>query len=170
MALVVVARLTVADASSPAARVNGAVIGTERLERYFEEHLASMGRHLAAIRDPAVYRRLRRDALDELIAQELLWQEARDVGLTASDADVRIAVGRVRQQFKSEEGFRRNLAKAGFDERGYAEYVRRQLAIERLVAERIHPKPPAEPGSVQRAVQEHVRALRAGAKVEVLVP
>lgn len=64
-------------ADVPAARVNGVEIGLTRLERYFSEYLDAQGRAVTSIRNPGLYKRLRDQALDELIDKELLWQEAR---------------------------------------------------------------------------------------------
>ena len=79
----------------PAARVNGVEIGVTRLERYFSEYLSAQGRALTSIRNPGLYKRLRDQALDELIDKELLWQEARRQGIAISDAQVSAHVGTV---------------------------------------------------------------------------
>ena len=66
---------SVSWADVPAARVNGVEIGLMRLERYFSEYLDAQGRAVTSIRNPGLYKRLRDQALDELIDKELLWQE-----------------------------------------------------------------------------------------------
>ncbi|MEX5623871.1 peptidylprolyl isomerase, partial [Pseudomonas syringae] len=68
--LLVMAKASWADV--PAARVNGVEIGLTRLERYFSEYLDAQGRALTSIRNPGLYKRLRGQALDELIDKELL--------------------------------------------------------------------------------------------------
>lgn len=63
--LLLVAKASWADV--PAARVNGVEIDVMRLERYFTEYLEAQGRAVASIRNPTLYKRLRDQALDELI-------------------------------------------------------------------------------------------------------
>ncbi|MFJ4455813.1 SurA N-terminal domain-containing protein [Pseudomonas sp. NPDC089392] len=131
--LLVVARASWADV--PAARVNGEEIGLMRLERYFSEYLDAQGRAVTSIRNPGLYKRLRAQALDELIDKELLWQEAQRQGIAISDQQVSAHVGEVEAAFGSPAIFERRLAEAGFDRAQYNEYTRREMAAQRVYAQ-----------------------------------
>ncbi|NIF25158.1 peptidylprolyl isomerase [Pantoea sp. Tr-811] len=131
--LLLVAKASLADV--PAARVNGVAIGVMRLERYFTEYLETQHRAVASIRNPGLYKRLRQQALDELIDKELLWQEAQRQGIDASDEQVSAQVGQVEAAFPSPAVFERHLAEAGFDRAGYAEYTRRDIAAQQVYAQ-----------------------------------
>jgi len=131
--LLVVAKASWAD--MPAARVNGVDIGVLRLERYFSEYLEAQGRALSSIRNPTLYKRLRSQALDELIDKELLWQEAQRRGIAISDEQVAAQVGEVEAAFGSPALFERRLADAGFDRAAYAEYMRHELASQQVYAQ-----------------------------------
>ncbi|MGJ7550664.1 SurA N-terminal domain-containing protein [Pseudomonas alloputida] len=130
--LLVVAKVSWADV--PAARVNGVTIDVMRLERYFTEYLQAQGRALTSIRNPTLYKRLRDQALDELIDKELLWQEAQRSGIHISDEQVSAQVGEIEAAFGSPALFERRLADAGFDRAGYADYMRHELAAQQLYA------------------------------------
>ena len=121
------------DPSRVAARVNGVAIGAERAERWFEDYLAEKGRSVAAIRSPAAYQNLYREALEKLVEAELLWQEAQRRKTVASQAEVDAALAEVRAGFKAPFAFERRLERSGFTEASYAEYLRRQLSIRKLV-------------------------------------
>ncbi|HEK1011661.1 TPA: SurA N-terminal domain-containing protein [Pseudomonas putida] len=131
--LLVVAKASWAD--MPAARVNGVDIGVLRLERYFSEYLEAQGRALSSIRNPTLYKRLRSQALDELIDKELLWQEAQRRGIAISDDQVAAQVGEVEAAFGSPALFERRLADAGFDRAAYADYMRHELASQQVYAQ-----------------------------------
>ena len=131
--LLVMAKASWADL--PAARVNGVEIGLTRLERYFSEYLAAQGRAVTSIRNPGLYKRLRDQALDELIDKELLWQEARRQGIDISDAQVSAHVGEVEAAFGSPAIFERRLAEAGFDRAQYTEYTRQDMAAQQVYAQ-----------------------------------
>ena len=122
-------------ADVPAARVNGVEIGLTRLERYFSEYLDAQGRAVTSIRNPGLYKRLRDQALDELIDKELLWQEARRQGIVISDEQVWAHVGEVEAAFGSPAIFERRLAQAGFDRAQYSEYTRRDMAAQQVNAQ-----------------------------------
>ncbi|MFZ5933950.1 SurA N-terminal domain-containing protein [Pseudomonas sp. HS6-2] len=130
--LLVVAKASWADV--PAARVNGVTIDVMRLERYFTEYLQAQGRALTSIRNPTLYKRLRDQALDELIDKELLWQEAQRSGIHISDEQVSAQVGEIEAAFGSPALFERRLADAGFDRADYADYMRHELAAQQLYA------------------------------------
>ncbi|QCY11849.1 peptidylprolyl isomerase [Pseudomonas sp. MPC6] len=118
-----------------AARVNGEDISEWRLERYFAEYLEDQGRAVASIRNPKAYKQLRQAALNALIDRELLWQEAVKRGVVISDATVRSQVDQTRQAIGDPAKFARRLEDAGFDEAGYIEYTRRELAARQVFAE-----------------------------------
>ncbi|MFJ4156755.1 SurA N-terminal domain-containing protein [Pseudomonas sp. NPDC089752] len=122
-------------ADMPAARVNGVDIGVLRLERYFSEYLEAQGRAVTSIRNPALYKRLRAQALDDLIDKELLWQEAQRRGIVITDEQVSAQVGEVEAAFGSPALFERRLADAGFDRAAYADYMRHELASQQVYAQ-----------------------------------
>jgi parvulin-like peptidyl-prolyl isomerase len=139
--LILVLLFAVADAAAEnfglVARIDGQDIGAERFQHYFDDYLAERGRNVATIRNPEALRKLRREALDALIDEELLGQEAARLGIAAAPAEIDQALERMRANFKTPEAFARRLQQGGFDEAGYRGYLARQLAVKRLVEERI---------------------------------
>lgn len=136
-ALLLCLLLVIANASSadvPVARVNGVNIDLMRLERYFSEYLQAQGRAVASIRNPTLYKRLRGQALDELIDKELLWQESQRQGIHISDEQVSTQVGEVEAAIGSPALFDRRLADAGFDRKAYADYMRHEMAAQQVYA------------------------------------
>ncbi|MFJ2985352.1 MULTISPECIES: SurA N-terminal domain-containing protein [unclassified Pseudomonas] len=131
--LMMVAKASWADL--PAARVNGVDIGVLRLERYFSEYLQAQGRAVTSIRNPTLYKRLRGQALDELIDKELLWQAAQLRGIVISDEQVSAQVGEVEAAFGSPVLFEQRLADAGFSRAEYADYIRHELASQQVYSQ-----------------------------------
>lgn len=127
-----------------AARVNGVAITQLRLERYFAEYLEDQGRALTSIRNPSVYKRLRDQALNDLIDRELLWQEAQRQGITISDSVVDAQVDQLRKAFGNSRSFEQRLADAGFDSNSFAQYTRQELAAQQVfmqAAQVVEPDP-----------------------------
>lgn len=116
------------QAPGVAARVNGAAIGAERLERSFEEYLRERQLNIGALRSPQRVKTLKREALDLLIDQELLWQEAQRRGLLATHGEVEQATAALRAGFSSPEAFVSRLRAEGYDELNYAAHLRRLLS------------------------------------------
>jgi peptidyl-prolyl cis-trans isomerase C len=118
-----------------AARVNGTDISVFRLERHFEDYLKLQARNVAAIRHPDVFRRLKREALDQLIDVELLWQEAQRRKIEIPASAVATAREKVESGYKDRDAFTRRLRDAGFDEQSYDAYLARDLAARRALGE-----------------------------------
>lgn len=137
-----------------AARVNGEEISEFRLERYFAEFLEDQGRAVASIRSPKAYKQLRQKALDALIDKELLWQEALKRGVVISDEVVKNQIDQTRQAIGGAEVFTRRLADAGFDEAGFTEYTRRELAAQQVFADLVRVAEPDEQ-QVRAFFEEH---------------
>lgn len=106
-----------------AARVNGVEISVFRLERHFEEFMRSKRRDPAGIRNPNVYKRLKREALDELIDRELLCQHGRRANLEVAPAEIDNAFAAIKARFNSDEQLQRRLRDAGFDATSYRDYL-----------------------------------------------
>jgi parvulin-like peptidyl-prolyl isomerase len=114
-----------------AARVNGTPIPMSLLDRQYEELLAARRLQIARMQDPAKAKAIKREALDQLIRIELLWQEAKRAGLGASEDEVQRAVAEVRGRFRNDDAFRRRIEQIGFDEAGFREHTRKLLSGER---------------------------------------
>ncbi|MBL0277908.1 MAG: SurA N-terminal domain-containing protein [Anaeromyxobacter sp.] len=95
-----------------AARVNGAGISRQRLDRFTEEHAASQGRSAAGIQSPRVWRRLVREALDQLVDDELLGQEAVRLGHAPAPEVVERALAEARAAFPLPVQFELRLERA----------------------------------------------------------
>ncbi|HEX6828685.1 MAG TPA: hypothetical protein VF104_06870, partial [Burkholderiales bacterium] len=72
LALLLAAGPSAAQIVGTAARVNGAEISNLRLERHFDEYVKGKGRNITKMINPKVYKKLKREALDQLIDKELL--------------------------------------------------------------------------------------------------
>jgi hypothetical protein len=179
-----------------AATVNGVAIPRDRLEAGVNAYLNRRGTGFQFMTNPEQYKEVRRQVLDALIDRELLWQEAREKELIASTQEVDREIVRIRESFPSAENFKTELMIGGFTEAAYAEHVRREISVQRLIREKIAAgvtvteeeidafsranrekmRRPEEvraylhADKVRQAVGEHVERLRAAAEVKVMEP
>jgi parvulin-like peptidyl-prolyl isomerase len=117
------------------ARVNGVSIGRDVVDRRFDEILRDRRLNIARIQDPEKVKTLKREALDDLIGVELLWQDAQRRGIAAEPADVDQALTAEREGFGSREAFVRGIERRGHDEASYRLHVHRMLAADRVAQE-----------------------------------
>lgn len=184
-----------ADGGPPAATVNGVAIPKDRLEASVSAYLGSRGTGFQFMTNPEQYKMVRKQVLDLLIDRELLWQQALEANRTASDAEVDREIARIREGFPSPRSFETELLTGGFTEATYAEHVRRELSVGRLIREEIAPGvpvteeeidafrrdnpekiPPEEirarmhAEKVREAVKKYVERLRSAAEVRIMEP
>lgn len=124
------------QAPGVAARVNGQPIMAERLERGFEEYLREKRINIGALRSPQRAKALKREVLDLLIEQELLWQEAQREDLVATANETGEALAEIRSHFAGSATFATRLATEGYTESSYAEHLRRLLSARKLLDRR----------------------------------
>jgi peptidyl-prolyl cis-trans isomerase C len=147
-----------AQEGPPAAQVNGVPISQLRLERYFADYLQAQGRALTSIRNPSVYKRLREQALNDLIDKELLWQEAQRQGIKVSDSEVNAQIDQLRQALGTAKRFEQRLADAGFDRASFADYTRHEMAAQQVFMQASQVPEPA-PAEVRAFYQANVGSL-----------
>jgi len=121
------------EAYGLAARVNGTPIANQTLELSFQEYLHDSGRNIAAIRYPEVVKNMKRETLDLLIEQELVWQAAQKQGIVATAGEITGAVDSMRAGFSSREAFLRKLSVEGYTEESYREHMKHLVSAQKYL-------------------------------------
>jgi len=119
----------------PAVLVNDTVITRQRVQKSVEALMQAKHLNYGGITKPAQYKDLERQVVEELIAQELLWQEASRQGFVATTAEVDQAIEQQRKQYPSEQAYHFDLQRGGFTPESYAEDVKRHLSVRHFIEE-----------------------------------
>lgn len=120
-----------------AASVNGVNITEEDINRQMfalEQHwLSTQG---SAIR-PDMIPVLRKKILDELIDQELLYQESRKQGLEVEEKTVSDEIEELKKRFPNEEAFNDEMRQMNFSEETLKVQMKKNLSVKQLVEKEI---------------------------------
>jgi peptidyl-prolyl cis-trans isomerase C len=118
-----------------AVRVNGVPISNQRFNGFYVEYRNSKGVAVGARGDQLeLLKRLRREALDRIIEQELVSQAAERDKVQVSAAEVEAAVAELKSVFEDPQGFEFRLQSEGFsDEQSYRRHVERMLAAKKYL-------------------------------------
>jgi parvulin-like peptidyl-prolyl isomerase len=111
-----------------AVRVNGVEISYERFHRAYEEYLTQNNVNIVTTRNPERLAELRRQAMDLMIEQELVWQAAEKAGIAAAPEEVDAAVAEMSAAFPAPEVFARRLETEGFTEESYRVHLAHAIA------------------------------------------
>lgn len=112
-----------------AVRINGVTISYQRFAAFYQEYRRSKGIAIGASGfQVPLLDRIRREAMDLMIEQEVVRQAAERKGVEVSTNEVDARVAELRSVFDSPEGFTRRLKTEGFTEESYRKHVAGMLA------------------------------------------
>jgi peptidyl-prolyl cis-trans isomerase C len=134
------------------ARVNGKEIKKGELmdgAQLVQVRLAQEGKRINPTAD------LYRDVLEQLIAINLLQQDAKAQGVTVSDDEVQQALAARKRNFPSEEVYKKALAQAGVTENDLRDRAREQLMLQKYVETKLAPKATVSDQAVRDFYDKH---------------
>jgi parvulin-like peptidyl-prolyl isomerase len=112
-----------------AVRVNDETISYQRFQGFYVEYRNSKGVQVGARGDQLeLLKRLRIEAMDLMIEQELVKQAAEREGIAGDPAEVDKQIGELRELFDNDEQFRMKLESDGYTEETYRRHVERMAA------------------------------------------
>lgn len=151
-----------------AVRVNGVAISYQRFNGFYTEYRRSKGVAVAARGDQLeLLKRLRREAMDLMIEQELVRQAAVRAGIEAGDAEVDAEIDALRSRFGTPEAFARRLSDEGYTVESYRKHVAGMIGAGRYM-ERIRAAvPPVGDGEVEAYYRDNERRLTFPEEVRV---
>jgi len=103
----------------PAVTINGVPISREKVQAQVNHLIIQRGMSSGGITQPSVYQQIRTEVADQLIVQELLWQEAQRRGFVAEDQLVDARLQEMKSGFDREQDFLFRIEEGGFTEATY---------------------------------------------------
>ena len=117
-----------------AVRVNGGTISYQRFHGFYNEYRDAAGVAVGARGDQLeLLTRLREEAMERLIEQELVCQAAAAAGIEVGDEEVAENIAELREVFDTDRAFGLRLEEEGFDEASYRVHVGRMIAAKRYI-------------------------------------
>ncbi len=119
-----------------AVRINGVNISNERFNAFYQEYRRPYGLNVAGRGDHLEQlKRLRKEAMELMIEQELVRQAASEKGLDATPGEIDAAIAEVSEPFDDPDEFQRRLQTEGFTPESYREHVGRMIAAKKYLDE-----------------------------------
>jgi parvulin-like peptidyl-prolyl isomerase len=116
-----------------AVRINGQEISYERFNAFYQEYLRQQHVNIVLTGNPAKLTRMRREAMDRMVEQELVRQAAQAQAVEVRTEEVDGVLDELRSQFKDQEAFIRRLESESYTLEGYRERLRGMLAAGRYL-------------------------------------
>ncbi|XXF78638.1 peptidylprolyl isomerase [Myxococcaceae bacterium GXIMD 01537] len=142
-----------------AAVVNRDIIALSEVEQRAAPELERLGQVGDAKKRADARAQVMKAALDSLIGEKLIEAEIRELGLTASNAEVEETLVSVRQQngVQTAEQFDELLRREGYTLDTYREFLRKQIARSRLMQMKVSPKVKVSEEDLKAAYAQYAR-------------
>lgn len=142
------------DAEDKAATVNDTVITKQAFERevqIFTERMKREGRPINQLQIPV----LRNEILDNMIDQELLYQESHKQKIRVEPSEVEAQYAAILQRFPNEEAFSSALEQLQMSEADVRNQIERKLAIDKLLQDQIAAKIEVSDAEIRGYYESH---------------
>jgi peptidyl-prolyl cis-trans isomerase C len=117
-----------------AVRINGVDISNERFNAFYQEYRRPYGINVAGRGDHLQrLTKLRKEAMDEMIEQELVRQAAEAKGIEVTGAEIDAALAEISESFDNPDDFNRRIQSEGFTPDSYRQHVERMLAAKKYL-------------------------------------
>ena len=117
-----------------AVRVNGVEISNERFNAFYQEYRRPYGINVAGRGDHLQrLTKLRKEAMDEMVEQELIRQAAEAQGIQVSEAEIDTALAEISEPFDNPDEFNRRIQSEGFTPDSYRQHVGRMIAAKKYL-------------------------------------
>ena len=116
--------------------VNGSLITEEDFEREMvgvNKRIEKLGKSL----DDSQMLRIKKKILENLIDQELLYQESQKRGINVDEAEINEQLGKIKKRFPSEAAFKAALKQANLSEATVSSQIKRGLVIKELIDKQV---------------------------------
>jgi len=120
-----------------AATVNDTGITRSMVQAQVDALINQRGFNYGGITHPSEFKRMQREVVEQLITQELLWQEAQRREFVADDNIVDQQLEQIKDGFDSPQAFLFKIQEGGFTETSFREDVKQQLSVQRMVSQGI---------------------------------
>lgn len=124
-----------ADPDEPIATVNGEEIYMEALQGQMEQYemmMAQQGMDLEDEENAELVAQIQQDALNQLVDQEILFQEAEAQDIEASEEEVEAELEQIQAQFESEDEFQEALESQGYTTEELEDEIRDFIKVQEL--------------------------------------
>jgi peptidyl-prolyl cis-trans isomerase C len=172
LALLIGASAVAAQTASPdrgldeIARVNGVVI----TRREFQiEYRQAVDRHADEGQpvNEAYIAAVRRTVIQNMVEEELLFQESERLGIVVSAEEIDDNVAAARARFESENAFAQEIARLHMDESQYRRKLHRQMAIDRVIERQVMPSLAVSETEIRQAYDANPQRFKSPEKIRL---
>ncbi len=148
-----------------AVSVNGVNISEAEVQRAVDNQIAGGIFHKTITQEKR--EQMRKSVIDALIDKELLYQEAKRIGLGVAKSEVKEVLKRDMAKFKSKKDFYKTLERQGLDEDSYKDLIEKELLIKKILKQEVEDKARLSEGDIEKYYNENKNKFVSPEKVKL---
>jgi len=121
----------------PAITINGVEIPRRTVQAQTDHLVNQRGLGSGGITQPTAYQKIQEEVVEQIVVQELLWQEAQRREFVVSDEEVEATMAQIKSGFDSDMAFEFKIKEGGYTEKTFRENIRQQKSVQRMISEGI---------------------------------
>ena len=145
-----------AQGFGPAATINGTEISRAKVQAQVDHLINLRGLGSGGITQPAAYRKIQEEVVEQLVVQELLWQEAQRHKIVVDDAEADAELQKMKGGFETEREFTFSIEAGGFTEQTFRENIRQQRSVQNMIATKITESSVVDDAEVETFYNENI--------------
>jgi peptidyl-prolyl cis-trans isomerase C len=143
----------------PAATVNGVEIPRSKVTAQTDHLVNARGMGSGGITQPGTYRQIQEEVVEQLVVQELLWQEAKRRDIQVTDEEVDAAMEQARSGFDDDLAFRFRLEEGGFTEESFRQNIREQKSVQMMLGKLAEDEVVVDDAAVESFYAERINEM-----------
>ena len=157
--LVCLATAVNAQGFGPAVTINGIEIPRSKVQAQADHLINQRGLGSGGMTQPSAYRKIQEEVIEQIVVQELLWQEAQRRGTVVGDAEVDQEFAKLKSSFDSELAFTFKIEEGGFTEETFRENIRQQMSVQNMIANDITEGVTVDDAAVETFYDENLEQM-----------
>ncbi len=154
-----------AQSFGPAATVGETEIPRAKVEAQVNHLINSRGLGSGGITQPSAYQEIQEEVIEQLIVQELLWQEAQRRHQIVDESVVDNELAALKAQFDSDLTFQFRIKEGGFTEDTFRENIRQQRSVQQIIADEIMPSIDIDDAEVESFYEKNIDSMHVSEQV-----
>jgi len=146
--------------TDPALSINGEEVPRQKVQAQVDHLINERGLGSGGITQPVTYQQMQEEVVEQLIVQELLWQEAKRRELVISDEIVDARLAEIKEGFDTEQAFVFKIEAGGFTPESFRQTIREQLSVRRMIQEDIAQAINLDDKEVNAFYDENIEQMR----------
>lgn len=110
----------------------------------------------------------RKPAIDSLIERELLYHEAKRLGLSIKKAEIKEVFNKSKESFKKKKDFNDALKKQGLTEESYKKLIEKELLVKRFLKQEVEDKAGVGEEDLEKYYNENKKRFFAAERIKLL--